>query len=95
MSMMVAHLFAARESLQPLWRAQAFVWARLAAFNCDAAGFRWTIVALAVRSLGAASALAQRQLGRWARSVLRRAWQGARFAAELRAADTMVAAGGR
>jgi glutathione S-transferase len=73
MSMMVAHLYAARESLQPLWRAQAFVWARLFAFNCDAAGLRWMIVALAVRSLGAAGALAERQLGRWARSVLRRA----------------------
>jgi len=93
--MMVTHLFAARESLQPLWRAQAFVWVRLAAFNCDAAGFRWMIVALAVRLLGAASALTRRQLRRWARSVLRRAWQGARFAAELRAADTMVATGGR
>jgi len=93
--MMVADLFAARESLQPLWRAQAFVWARLGAFNCDAAGLRWMIVALAVRSLDGAWALAQRQLGRWARSVLRRAWQGARFAAELRPADTMVAAGGR
>jgi hypothetical protein len=95
MSMMVAHLFAARESFQPLRRAQAFVWTRLAAFNCDAAGLRWMIVALAVRSLGAVGALAQRQLGRWARNVLRRAWQGARFAAELRPADTMVAAGGR
>jgi hypothetical protein len=95
MSMMVAHLYAARESLQPLWRAQAFVWARLFAFNCDAAGLRWMIVALAVRSLGAAGALAERQLGRWARSVLRRAWQGARFAAELRPADTTVAAGAR
>ena len=93
--MMVAHFFAARESFQPLRRAQAFVWMRLAAFNCDAAGLRWMIVALAVRSLGAVWALAQRQLGRWARNVLRRAWQGARFAAELRPADTMVAAGGR
>lgn len=93
--MMVAHLFAARESFQPLRRAQAFGWTRLAAFNCDAEGLRCMIVAPAVRSLGAAGALAQRQLGRWARNVLRRAWQGARFAAELRPADTMVAAGGR
>lgn len=93
--MMVAHFFAAREGLQPLWRAQAFVGTRLAAFNGDAAGLRWVIVALAVRSLGAVSTLVQRQLDRWARNVLRRAWQGARFAAELRPADTMVAAGGR
>ena len=93
--MMVAHLFAARESFQPLWRAQAVVWMRLAAFGCDAAGLRWMIVALAVRLLGGVWALAQRQLGRWARNVLRRAWQGARFAAGLRPADTTVAAGGR
>lgn len=40
-------------------------------------------------------AFAERQLARWARGVLHRAWQGARFAAELRHADSMVAAGGR
>jgi hypothetical protein len=95
MSMMLLYPFAAREGFQPLRRTQAFVWTRLAAFNCDVAGLRWMIVALAVRSLGAVCALAQRQLGRLARNVLRRAWQGARFAAGLRPADTMVAAGGR
>jgi hypothetical protein len=95
MSMMVLYPFVAREGFQPLRRAQAFVWTRVAAFNCEVAGLRWMIVALAVRSLGAVCALAQRQLGRLARNVLRRAWQGARFAAELRPADTTVAAGGR
>jgi hypothetical protein len=39
--------------------------------------------------------LGQRQLDRWFRNVMRRAWHGARFAARLRPADTMVAAGGR
>ena len=48
-----------------------------------------------LRLLGAAWAFAERQLGLWANRVLRRAWQGARFAAERHAADSMVAAGGR
>ncbi len=83
-----------RESSGPLWRARIFVVACLAAFN----GFddlRWTVLALALRALGTAGAFGQRQLSRLARRVLRRAWQGARFAADLTAADTMVAAGGR
>jgi hypothetical protein len=89
MSMMVAYFFTVRESLQ------AIVWTRLAAFNGDAAGLPWMIVALAVRSFLVLSVLAQRQLDRWFRNVMRRAWHGARFAAHMRPADTMVAAGGR
>ena len=93
--MTVLHIPAGRQALGPLCRAQTFVLARLTSFNCDAADLRWTMLALALRALDVVSAFAQRQLARWARGVLRRAWQGARFAGELRHADSMVAAGGR
>jgi hypothetical protein len=56
--------------------------------NCASGDFRWAIVGLVSRSLTVA----------WnslVRSVAGRAWQGARFAADITAADTMVAAGGR
>ncbi len=88
--MAILHIFAVRESLVPLWRAQTFVLARVSAFNCDSADLRWAVVALASSVL----AFTHRQFSRWARGVLRRAWQGARFAAGRRAADSMVAAGG-
>jgi hypothetical protein len=101
LSMTILQTFGARESLGPFWRAHsemhihvlAFVWGRLTAFNSG--DLRWAIIAMALRLLGAIWAFAERQLSLWARSVLRRAWQGARFAAERRAADSMVAAGGR
>ena len=79
----------------PFRRIQTFVLAHLAAFNSNAGDLRWTLLAVALRALNAAAAFGQRQLARWARGVLRRAWQGARFAAELGHADSMVAAGGR
>jgi hypothetical protein len=94
LSMTVLDIPAVRQGFEPFRRAQTFVLAHLTAFNCDAGGLRWTILALALRALDAAAAFGQRQLARWARGVLRRAWQGARFA-ELRHADSMVAAGGR
>ncbi|MEO6841945.1 MAG: hypothetical protein ABI192_14420 [Bradyrhizobium sp.] len=95
LSMMILQAFAARDGFGPVWRTQvhAFVWARLISFNCG--DFRWTIAATALRLLGAVWAFAERQFAQWARRVLRRAWQGARFAAELSDADTMVAAGRR
>jgi hypothetical protein len=93
--MTVLDIPAIRQSFGPLWRVQTFVLAHLTSFNCDPADLRWTIVTLALRALDTASAFGQRQLTRWARAVLRRAWQGARFAAELHHADSMVAAGGR
>jgi hypothetical protein len=95
LSMTVLDIPAIRQSFDPLWRVQTFVLAHLTSFNCDAGNLRWTVVALALRALNTVAAFGQRQLARWARSVLRRAWQGARFAAELRHADSMVAAGGR
>ena len=89
--------FGARESLGPFCRAQvqlvAFVLGRVTAFNSG--DLRWAIIAMALRLLGAIWAFAERQLSLWASRVLCRAWQGARFAAERHAADSMVAAGGR
>jgi hypothetical protein len=93
--MTVLHIPAGQQGFSPLCRAHTFVLAHLSSFNCDAGDLRWTILALALHALDAASAFAQRQLARWARGVLRRAWRGARFAGELRHADSMVAAGGR
>jgi hypothetical protein len=107
--MMILQAFGARESLGPVWRAyaqihaqiraharaqvHAFVLARLIAFNSGDP--RWAIAAMVLRLLGAIWAFGERQFAQWARRVLRRAWQGARFAAEMSDADTMVAAGGR
>ena len=84
----------ARQALQPLCRAQTFLLARPTAFNCGAGDLRWALLALVLHALDAASAFCRRQLARWARGVLRRAWQGARFAAELHPADSTVAASG-
>jgi hypothetical protein len=91
--MMILQAFGAREGFAPFWRAQTFVLTRLIAFNSG--DLRWAIVAMALRLLGAAWAFGERQFALWARRLMRRAWQGARFAAELRDADSMVAAGGR
>jgi hypothetical protein len=91
--MMILQAFGARQSLDPLWRAQAFVLTRLIAFNHG--DLRWALAALALRLLGSVVAFFERQLSRWARHVLRRAWQGAHFATVSKHADTMVAAGGR
>jgi hypothetical protein len=74
-------------------RVHAFVLARLVAFNSG--DLSWAIAAMVLGLLGAAWAFGERQFAQWARRVLRRAWQGARFAAEMSDADTMVAAGGR
>jgi hypothetical protein len=84
-----------RDRSGPLWRSRIFFMAHLASFNGCSNDLRGTILILVLRALTAAAAFGQRQLSRWARRVLRRAWQGARFAADLTAADTMVAAGGR
>ena len=98
---MILQAFGAREDFAPVWRAfsqlitqaHAFVLARLISFNSG--DLQWAIAAMALRLLGAAWAFGERQFSQWARRVLRRAWQGARFAAEMSDADTMVAAGGR
>ncbi|WFU40459.1 hypothetical protein QA640_40885 [Bradyrhizobium sp. CB82] len=76
----------------PLWRVQAllqtFVLGRPGAFDLMFVDLRLAIVALIARSLlGAADAVV--------RHVMGRAWQGARFAQDITAAATMVAAAGR
>jgi hypothetical protein len=93
--MTILQAFGVCENFGPVWRAHTFVLARLTSFNCETSDLGWTVAALALRVLGMAWAFGQRQLGRWARGVLRRAWQGARFAADLSDADSMVAAGRR
>jgi hypothetical protein len=70
-----------RQGFGPLWRARTFVLAHLTAFNCDTGDLRMTVLAVLAQAFEAACAFGQRQLARWARNVLRRAWQGARFAA--------------
>jgi hypothetical protein len=100
LSMTVLHIPAARRGLgqgcAPSCRVQAFLLARLNSVNCGADGdLRAAMLVLALHVLNAAGSFAQRQLARWARGVLRRAWQGACFAGHQRHADSMVAAGGR
>jgi hypothetical protein len=92
--MTALHVPTGRQAFSPFCRAHTFVLARLTSFNCDAGDLRWTILTLALHALNAALAFGERQLARWARDVLRRGWQGARFAAELHPADSTVAAGG-
>jgi hypothetical protein len=91
--MMILQTFGARQGPGLLCRVQAFVLTRLIAINHG--DLRLLLAALALRLLGEAVAFGERQLSRWARHVLRRAWQGARFAAANQHADTMVAARGR
>jgi hypothetical protein len=81
-------------SFRPLWRVQAWAVERLISVHCGSGDFRWAIAALALRWFVGLEAFAQKQLVRLARNVMGRAWQGARFAAEMTDADSMVAAGG-
>jgi hypothetical protein len=81
-------------SFRPFWRVQAWVVEHLISVHCASGDFRWAIAAFALRWFVALEALAQRQLVWLARNVMCRAWQGARFAAEMTDADSMVAAGG-
>jgi hypothetical protein len=82
------------EGFRPFWRAQAWAVEHLISVHCTSGDFRWAIAALALRSLAALEAFAQKQLVCLARTVMGRAWQGARFAAGMTDADSMVAAGG-
>jgi hypothetical protein len=68
----------------PLWRAQIWAFERLASSDGALGDLRFVIVALLSHLLNAA----------W-KNTAGRACEGARFAARLTAADTMVAAGGR
>ncbi len=79
---------------RPFWRAQAWAVEHLISLHCTCGDFRWAIAALALRAFAALEAFAQKQLVSLARNVMGRAWQGARFAADMTDADSMVAAGG-
>ena len=81
-------------SFRPFWRVQAWAVEHLISVHGAAGDFRWAIAALALRWLVALEAFAQKRLVCLARNVMARAWQGARFAAEMTDADSMVAAGG-
>jgi hypothetical protein len=81
-------------SFRPFWRLQAWAVEQLISVHGAAGDFRWAIAAFAMRSFVALEALAQQQLVWLARNVMCRAWQGARFVAEMTDADSMVAAGG-
>ena len=79
---------------RPFCRVQAWAVEHLISVHCASGDFRWAIAALAWRSFAALEAFAQKQLVSLARNVMGRAWQGARFAADMTDADSMVAAGG-
>ncbi len=81
-------------SFRPFWRAQSWAVGYLISVHCASGDFRSAIPALALRALAAFEALVENQLVSLARTVMARAWQGARFAADLTDADSMVAAGG-
>jgi hypothetical protein len=71
-----------------LRRVQGWALGRLISVDYASADLRWAVVALLSRGLTAAwSSLV--------RNIAGRAWQGARFAADMSAADTTVAAAGR
>jgi hypothetical protein len=80
-------------SFRPFWRAQVWAVEYLISVHCASGDVRWAIAALALRSFAALEAFAEKQLVSLARTVMGRAWQGARFAAEMTDADSMVAAG--
>jgi hypothetical protein len=75
----------------PLWQAQAWsvsVFGRLVSLDLMAVDLRFALASVVARSLTqAADALV--------RHVMGRAWRGARFAEDITAAATMVAAAGR
>ena len=87
---------------RPFWRAQAWAAGHLISVHCSSGDLRWALAtlalrafaALALRALAALEAFAEKELLFLARNVMGRALQGARFAADLTNADTMVAAGG-
>ena len=81
-------------SFRPFWRVQAWAVEHLISVHGAAGDFRWAIAELTMRCFVALEAFAQKQLVSLARNVMGRAWQGARFAAEMTDADSMVAAGG-
>jgi hypothetical protein len=92
LSMMFSREFAVHGGLRPLWRVQSWALRSVAAIHCG--DLRWAVVTLGLDACAALDAFMQKQLAAWARKIIARAWQGARFAAEMTDADTTVAAGG-
>lgn len=82
-------------SFEPLWRAQLWAATHLLFMQDSSGDLRCDIIALAMRGISALQAFAEKQLSSWALHNMRRARQGADFAAALHPADTMVAAGDR
>jgi hypothetical protein len=95
LSMMILNEFGFRGSRGPLTRARSFALEHLISLHCASGDIRWALVALAARSFNAVRAVAQAQFDLSVRNVAGRAWRGARIAADITDADTMVAAGGR
>jgi hypothetical protein len=89
--MMILYGFGA---FRPFCRAQAWACEHLVSVQCTSGDLRSAIAALALRSFAALDAFAEKQLVSLAQNVMGRALQGARFAADMTDADTMVAAGG-
>jgi uncharacterized membrane protein YebE (DUF533 family) len=82
-------------SFEPLWRAQLWAATHLLFMQDSSGDLRCDVIALAMRGLAALGAFAEKQLSAWAHHNMRRARQGADFAASITAAATMVAAGDR
>ena len=80
---------------QPLWRAQLWAATHLLFMQDSSGDLCCNVVALAMRGLATLDAFVQKQLSCWAYHNMRRARQGAHFAAAFPAADTMVAAADR
>jgi hypothetical protein len=51
---------------QPLWRVQTWALERLIAFHLGSGDLRWTLIALALRSFGAAWALGRKRVAQLA-----------------------------
>jgi hypothetical protein len=95
LSMMILTEFGFRGCRTPFSRARTFALEHLISFHCASGDIRWALIGLAVRSFNAVRVCAQEQFDLSVRNVAGRAWRGARFAANVTDADTMVAAGGR
>ncbi len=90
--MMFSRACAVHAGLSPLWRLQAGAIERLASALPPTIDLRWAIAALGLAALATLEAMIHRRLVALARHIMRRAFQGARFAAQPKAADSMVAA---
>jgi len=74
--------------VSPLWRAHMWALGRLVSFDLMFVDLRVVLATLITRSLVQAADAMVRQ-------VMGQAWRGARFAQDITAAATMVAAAGR